>query len=39
MFQHRSANLRDSTRTKEYESITPIQALIILTGIIKMLRH
>ena len=35
MFRRRIANLMDSTRTKEYKSITPIQALIVLTGIIN----
>jgi len=38
MFRHRSAILRDSTRTKEYKSSMPVQVLIALIGIINVMK-
>ena len=37
MFRYRSAIFRESTNTKDYNSTTPLQLLIALTVIIKIL--
>ena len=37
MFRHRSAIFRESIKTKECKSNTPIQVLIALTIVIKIL--
>ena len=38
IFWHQSANLRESTWTKEHKSIMLIQVLIALTVVIKILK-
>jgi hypothetical protein len=38
-FWHQSVNLRDSTKTKENRSDTPVQVLISLTIIIRILKY